>query len=40
VRSGRATWPEGEGCRLLRFEVRIEGQQIMLRPTWQPGGGE
>jgi nitrite reductase/ring-hydroxylating ferredoxin subunit len=39
VRSGRATWPEGEGCRLLRFEVRVEGGEIMLRPTWQQGAG-
>src|SRR5690606_37798126 len=39
LRSGRATWPEGEGCRLLRFEVRVQDGQIMLRPAWEPRDG-
>jgi nitrite reductase/ring-hydroxylating ferredoxin subunit len=39
LRSGRATWPEGEGCRLLRFDVRVSDGLITLRPAWQPAGG-
>ncbi len=38
VRSGRATWPEGEGCRLLRFELRLQDGLIRLRPAWGPQG--
>jgi 3-phenylpropionate/trans-cinnamate dioxygenase ferredoxin component len=38
VRSGRATWPEGEGCRLMRFEVRVAAGRVRLRPAWQPRG--
>lgn len=39
VRSGRATWPEGEGCRLLRFDVRMQDGEIRLRPAWKPKDG-
>lgn len=39
VRTGRATWPEGEGCRLMRFEVRVVDGRISLRPAWTSGGG-
>jgi 3-phenylpropionate/trans-cinnamate dioxygenase ferredoxin component len=39
VRSGRATWPEGEGCRLMRFEVRVVAGRVRLRPAWQRSGG-
>lgn len=31
VRSGRATWPEGEGCRLFRYPVKVEGDEIMIK---------
>jgi nitrite reductase/ring-hydroxylating ferredoxin subunit len=39
VRTGRATWPEGEGCRLSRYEVRIGAGRLMLRPAWIRAGG-
>jgi nitrite reductase/ring-hydroxylating ferredoxin subunit len=37
MRTGRATWPEGEGCRLMRFKIRVQEGQIRLRPLWKPG---
>lgn len=33
VRSGRATWPEGEGCHLTRYEAREEGGMVQIRPA-------
>jgi len=33
VRSGRATWPEGEGCHLTRYDVREEGGLVQIRPA-------
>ena len=38
VRSGRATWPEGEVCRLMRFEIRVVEGRVRLRPAWQRSG--
>ena len=31
VRSGRATWPVGEGCRLFRYPVEVVGGEIRVR---------
>ena len=31
VHSGRATWPEGEGCRLFRYSLKVEDNEIMVR---------
>ena len=31
VRTGRATWPEGEGCRLFKYTLKIAGEEIMVR---------
>ena len=31
VVSGRAVWPEGEGCRLIRFTVREVGGEVQVR---------
>lgn len=39
VRSGSATWPEGEGCRLLRFDLKVQDGLIRLRPAWKQTGG-
>lgn len=39
MRSGRATWPEGEGCRLSRYEIRVRDGLIMLRRAWKRAGG-
>ena len=33
VRTGRATWPRGEGCHLTRFEAREKGGSVEVRPT-------
>ena len=31
IRTGRATWPEGEGCRLIRFTAREEAGTVRIR---------
>lgn len=31
VATGRATWPEGEGCRLRRFEIKVEEGMVKIR---------
>lgn len=33
VRSGRATWPQGEGCRLMRYETREKEGMVQIRPA-------
>lgn len=33
MRTGRATWPEGEGCHLSRFEVREKEGMVQVRPA-------
>ena len=33
VHSGRATWPEGEGCHLTRYLAREKGGMIQIKPT-------
>lgn len=33
VRTGRATWPRGEGCRLMRYEAREENGMVQIRPA-------
>lgn len=30
VRSGRATWPEGEGCRLIRYPLKVEEEEVKV----------
>lgn len=40
MRTGRATWPEGEGCHLSRYEVVVRDGLIRLRPGWKTAGGE
>lgn len=39
MRTGRATWPEGEGCHLSRYEIAVRDGLIRLRPGWKPAGG-
>lgn len=31
VRTGRASWPPGEGCHLTRYDVKVEAGQVKLR---------
>lgn len=31
VRTGRATWPPGEGCHLIRYPLKVEQDEIMVR---------
>ena len=31
IASGRAVWPEGEGCRLIRFAVREVDGEVQVR---------
>ncbi len=31
VRTGRATWPEGEGCHLTHYPLKVEQDEIMIR---------
>jgi len=31
LQTGRATWPEGEGCRLMRFTAKEEGGMVKVR---------
>lgn len=31
VRTGRATWPAGEGCRLIRYPVKVEANEIRVK---------
>lgn len=31
LQSGRATWPEGEGCRLMRFTAKVEAGMVKVR---------
>lgn len=31
IHTGRATWPEGEGCRLFRYAVKVEGDEVKVR---------
>lgn len=33
VRTGRATWPVGEGCHLTRFEAREKEGLVQIRPA-------
>jgi nitrite reductase/ring-hydroxylating ferredoxin subunit len=39
LQSGRATWPQGEGCRLMRFTAKEENGMVKVRlSTSAPGG--
>lgn len=31
VLSGRAIWPEGEGCRLSRYAVKVKGEELLIK---------
>jgi nitrite reductase/ring-hydroxylating ferredoxin subunit len=31
VHTGRAIWPEGEGCRLFRYAVKVQGEELLIR---------
>ena len=31
VHTGRATWPEGEGCRLFRYPVKVDEDEIRVK---------
>ena len=33
VRTGRATWPQGEGCRLMRYDAREKEGTVQIRPA-------
>jgi nitrite reductase/ring-hydroxylating ferredoxin subunit len=33
IRTGRAVWPPGEGCRLTRFKITTKDNEILLQLT-------